>query len=239
MLKIIRAALIGLNLFVWGIVGSFLCLFRPFNSGNALIFARILSFFGRKILGMKVTVKNGDSLNNDSPCIYISNHQSMIDLFVCGKVISRRTVSIGKKSLKFLPFFGPLYWLSGNILIDRENPRKALTMMDQATKRALTEKNTSIWIFPEGTRNPTDTLLDFKRGAFRTAIKAKVPIVPICISSYAQNADFNRLQSTSVAVTILDPISTHDRGTRDSAVLANQCRKAMQETIDRMNAELR
>ncbi|MCP4755992.1 MAG: hypothetical protein GY866_34460 [Proteobacteria bacterium] len=163
----------------------------------------------------------------------------MIDLFVCGKVVSRPTVSVGIKSLKFLPFFGPLYWLSGNILIDRENPRKALTMMDQATQRALTEKNTSIWIFPEGTRNPTNTLLDFKRGVFRTAIKAKVPIVPICISSYAQKADFNRLHSTSVAVTVLDPISTQTCGTRDSTVLANQCRKAMQEAIERMNGELR
>ncbi|MCP4755993.1 MAG: hypothetical protein GY866_34465 [Proteobacteria bacterium] len=67
MLKIIRAVPIGLNLFVWGVAGSVLCLFRPFNSGNALIFARILSFFGRKILGMEVTVANGDSLNNDSP----------------------------------------------------------------------------------------------------------------------------------------------------------------------------
>lgn len=42
-----------------------------------------------------------------------------------------------------------------------------------------------MWIFPEGTRNKKrDSLLPFKRGAFRVAITCKVPIIPVVFSPY-------------------------------------------------------
>ncbi len=38
-------------------------------------------------------------------------------------------------------------------------------------------------MFPEGTRSRGRGLLPLKTGAFRTAIQANVPIVPICASN--------------------------------------------------------
>jgi len=239
LLKAIRAILIAINIAIGGILGSVLCLLRPFHPSNALISGRLLSFWGLPILGLKVTVTQSESPLHDGPCIYVANHQDLIDLFVCGKAVSKRTVSMGKKSLIYIPFFGALYWLSGNILIDRKNARKAVITMDQKTREKLTEKNTSIWIFPEGTRNPTTTLLPFKRGAFRTAIKAKVPIIPVCISSYAYQADYNQWRSRPIKVSMLDPIPTDHLKPRDSEELAKQCREIMQNTINQMNTELR
>ncbi len=239
MLIIIRAILIGTNLITIGTAGTLICLFRPFYTGYTHLFARCFGYFGAKILGLKITVYNPERITNTSSCVYVSNHQNNIDLFICGNVIRRRTVSIGKKSLRFLPFFGQLYWLSGNILIDRDNVRKSLRKMDQDTDKTLKEKDTSIWIFPEGTRNSSETLLPFKRGAFRTAIKSQVPIIPISISSYANKTNFNRIRSCKINVTVLDPISTINLKTRDAARLAQECQDKIQETLTRMNAELR
>lgn len=41
-----------------------------------------------------------------------------------------------------------------------------------------------LWIFPEGTRNTTDEMLPFKKGAFHLALAGHLPILPVVYSSY-------------------------------------------------------
>ncbi len=64
-----------------------------------------------------------------------------------------------------MPLFGQLYWLSGNILIDRKNRTRAFETMAE-TARKIKEKCLSVWIFPEGTRSRGRGLLPFKLGHF-------------------------------------------------------------------------
>ena len=75
------------------------------------------------------------------------------------------TVSLGKRSLVYIPLFGWLYWLSGNILIDRKNKSKARDTLGVAIKKII-ERRISVWVFPEGTRSYSEGLLPFKTGAF-------------------------------------------------------------------------
>lgn len=81
-----------------------------------------------------------------------------------------------------MPLFGQLFWLAGNVLIDRGNAQKARRSM-LTTTHTLQHEETSIWVFPEGTRNLGESLLPFKKGAFQMAIAAGVPIVPVCVST--------------------------------------------------------
>lgn len=72
------------------------------------------------------------------------------------------------------------------IFVDRGgNHNDAVAQASQASKQML-EKKTSIWGFPEGTRNGGQDidLLPFKKGLFYIATQAKVPIVPIVIGNY-------------------------------------------------------
>jgi len=238
MLVVLRILLVLVNFILVSVFGTAFCLFRPFHSGNAWVFARYFAFFGRTVLGIQVTIENEGVIRNAPPSVYISNHQSNLDIFLTGNVIFDRLVSIGKKSLKYIPFFGTLYWLSGNILIDRRNAREAIRSMDRESRRVITENRTSVWIFPEGTRNPNETLLPFKKGAFHTAIKAKVPIVPVCISSYTRKLDFRKLRSGHVKIVVLNPIPTTDHKIGDAGRISQHCREIMQKTIDRINAEI-
>src|SRR5690606_2041971 len=121
-------------------------------------------------------------------CEIVANHQSNYDLFVPVGTVPTRPVSLGKKSLKWIPLFGHLYWLAGNVLLDRGNARRAKQAM-LATTQALRERQVSIWVFPEGTRNQEAELLPFKKGAFQMAIAAGAPIVPVCISRYVEFLD--------------------------------------------------
>src|SRR6218665_1239353 len=207
MLFILRMTMMGLHFIVAGLLGLLLGLCRPFNPDNSRICARLYSLPALCMLRLKLKA-NVDSLyNQDKACVIIANHQSNYDLYVLGRVVPPRTVSLGKKSLKWVPFFGQLYWLAGNVLIDRGNAFKAKQAM-LTTTDTLRHKDTSIWVFPEGTRNLGKGLLPFKKGAFQMAIAAGVPIVPVCVSNYAKRIRVNRWTSGRILIQSLPAIPT-------------------------------
>lgn len=76
-------------------------------------------------------------MKENHPCVIISNHQDNLDIFAGALALPDRTVSIGKRSIIWIPFFGLYYWLSGNILIDRKNKRSAFETMDVAVPKLL------------------------------------------------------------------------------------------------------
>lgn len=237
MLYALRAFFIVLYFILVAAFGILICLIRPFHPDNTRWFGRIYSWGGAAILGIKIRKNNYDSLKNIGPCVYVVNHQDNFDLFVTGSVMPKRTVTIGKKNLRYVPFFGQLYWLSGNIFIDRKNSSNSKVTMSAST-RALTEKNKSIWVFAEGTRNRGKNILPFKKGAFKMAIEAGVPIVPICVSSYINNLDLRRLRSGLAEITVLPPVETKHLTIDDIDSLIKQCWNDMKETIDRMDSEV-
>lgn len=233
----IRLFLIVIYFILVSMLGILICLARPFHPDNTRWFGRIFSWGGAAILGIKISRNNYDSLKNTGPCVYVVNHQDNLDLFICGRVVPKRTVTIGKKNLSYIPFFGQLYWLAGNIYIDRKNRSRSKQTMNSST-RALTTKNTSIWVFAEGTRNRGSNLLPFKKGAFIMAIEAGVPIVPICVSSYAKTMDLTRLKSGLAEIRVLPPIHTDHFSVQDISSLMQQCWDNMKETIDAMDREV-
>ena len=237
MLYVLRWFGVGIYFVLVSLLGIFICLARPFHPDNTRLFGRIFSWGGAALLGIKIKVKNYDSLRKVGPCVYVVNHQDNFDLFVCGRVVPKRTVTLGKKNLRWLPFFGQLYWLAGNIFIDRKNRSRSKITISSSI-RALTEKNTSIWVFVEGTRNRGRNMLPFKKGAFKMAIEAGVPIIPICVSSYARHTDLHRLRSSRAEIRILPPLFTNRLTDEDTNRILQQCWDEMKATIDAMDREI-
>ncbi len=236
MLYPLRVFLIILYFILVAAIGILICLIRPFHPDNTRWFGRIYSWGGAAILGIKIRRHNYDSLKNIGPCVYVVNHQDNFDLFVTGSVMPKRTVTIGKKNLRYLPFFGQLYWLSGNIFIDRKNSSNSKVTMSASTQ-ALTTKNKSIWVFAEGTRNRGKNMLPFKKGAFKMAIEAGVPVVPICVSSYVSNMDLKRLRSVKAEIKVLPPIKTENLTIDDIETVIKECWDTMKATIEQMDKE--
>ncbi|OYU42802.1 MAG: 1-acyl-sn-glycerol-3-phosphate acyltransferase [Burkholderiales bacterium PBB4] len=237
MLYFLRLVLMGVHFVLAAVVNFAIVFVRPFNPDNTRLCGRVYSLPALRILGLQVEVDTTALAGQANPFVLVANHQSNYDLFVFGAVVPRRTVSIGKTSLKWLPLFGQIYWLAGNILIDRGNPAKAKAAMLKTTEVMQCE-DTSIWVFPEGTRNLGKGLLPFKKGAFQTAIAAGVPIVPLCCSSYKRTMHLNRWQAGRVKIRALPPISTRGLTADDVPALMAQCRDAMHGCIDALDAQV-
>ena len=236
MLYLIRMVLMGLNFLLASFVGLVIGLARPFNPDNNRLFARLYSRPALRILGVELQAEVGPLHDQPPGYVIVANHQSNYDLFLLGAVVPPRMACIGKKSLKWVPFFGQLYWLGGNVLIDRGNAYEARRSL-RSTTQVLSKQATSIWIFPEGTRNSGRELLPFKKGAFHMAIEAGVPIVPLCTSRYTRQVNFNRWRSGRVKVRSLAPIPTAGLTTKDIPTLIEQCQAQMQQCIDSMSED--
>lgn len=197
----------------------------------------ILSRVGFKILGIEYEVRRMDLLHRTSPAVIISNHQNNFDMFPGGGAAPRNCVLLGKKNIVFIPFFGQFFWLAGNFLIDRKNKRKSKISMSKITE-GIVSKKISIWILPEGTRSRGRGLLPFKKGAFITAIDAKVPLIQVCFSTYHKKMNFNKWKSGKIIAQVLNPIETLDMNETDVATFAERCHSMMSEQITLLDTEL-
>ena len=205
MLAVIRVFIMFMFILLSCIFGLLLSLVRPFHPNNVHIIA---GWFGSmaKMIGVKLVLTRHQDAENIGPAVYVANHQNSYDLFTVPAMVPKNCVSLGKKSLKWIPFFGQLYWLSGNILIDRANRSKAAGTISKAAEK-IKKNGLSVWVFAEGTRSYGRGLLPFKTGAFHTAMSADVPVVPVCMNTTHKSIKLNRWDNGTIYIEMLAPIS--------------------------------
>lgn len=228
----------GLWFLACSAVGILWLLLVPRNRQTLYMFGRVFCRGLTNLMGWRMEVANRERLDSARPCVFIANHQSFLDVLTFGSVFPERTVSAGKREIDRIPVFGWFYRLSGNLVLDRANPRYARDSLDAAA-RTIREENVSVWFMPEGHRNQAPELLPFKSGAFRLAIAAKVPIVPIVAEPLAVIADTTRhlARPGRVRITVLEPIPTDPAPAGTLAELVASTRARMQDELDRFRGE--
>ena len=180
------------------------------------------------VLGWSLNVDHAERLVAHRPAVLVGNHQSNLDAVVWAAFVPDSTVVIGKKQIGLIPIFGRLFRATGNILIDREDAAKARTSIAEATSR-IQREGLRVWMAPEGHRNQGLEMLPFKKGAFRLAIAAQVPIVPFIVGPLAAVLDARRLlvRSGTISVKVLEPIPTAGMKEYDLPALLSRTRAAM------------
>lgn len=235
MIYILRLIAIAIFAIVTFIFGCGYCLLSPRNPKHVYTFGRLFSKMSR-VLGIKLEIRYAEGAEQVGSAVYIANHQNTYDLFTVSGAIMQRTVTVGKKSLVWIPLFGQLYWITGNILIDRANRSKAAGTIGQVVD-IIKKNKVSVWMFPEGTRSRGRGLLPFKTGAFHAAIGAQVPIVPIVCSS-TDKVKLNRWNNGLVIVEVMKPIVTQGLAKEDVRNLLTQSRKIMAAKLEELDQEV-
>ena len=146
-------------------------------------------------------------------CVIIANHQSPWETFFFQWHFSP-LLTILKKELLHIPFFGWGLRIMDPIAIDRSHPVKALKQIRTISLQRLKD-NKRIIIFPEGTRMPTDQLGIYKRSAADIAKEAGVPLIPVAHNGgkYWLNKKVIKIPGT-IQVIVGDPIDMTDKNTK-------------------------
>jgi putative phosphoserine phosphatase/1-acylglycerol-3-phosphate O-acyltransferase len=134
---------------------------------------------GTALSGVELQVEGEQHLYAQRPAVFIFNHQSALDSLLMARLVRRDVVGVAKRELESAPVLGALLRLAGTVFVDRGDRAQATLAMQPAID-AMRE-GWSVAIAPEGTRSATQKLGPFKKGAFRMAMAAGVPIVPVVI----------------------------------------------------------
>jgi 1-acyl-sn-glycerol-3-phosphate acyltransferase len=125
---------------------------------------------------VKIEYKDYEDGKKIGPCVYVSNHRSFSDGFLLAhlNVEGVQVVNIWPFRIPVLGFMARLAgYLSINEMTFEEFSQKACELLGQGV---------SIGAFPEGSRSGNKTLMSFHGSAFRVALMARCPIVPVCIT---------------------------------------------------------
>ncbi|HTQ07502.1 MAG TPA: lysophospholipid acyltransferase family protein [Polyangiaceae bacterium] len=164
-----------------------------------------------------------------APCVYVSNHQSMVDILaVFATYLPYRWVS--KRENFFAPFLGWTMWLNGYVPLRRGHLPSIRRMLRRC--EAELRAGNSLFVFPEGTRSDDGELKTFFRGAFWLAARAGVPVVPVVVEGTRDILPKRSLliRPQTVLVRVLPPVDPRpfagdDRGLR--ALVHEQMREAL------------
>ena len=229
-MAVVRKILAWISVPVLCLLALVLYLARPFNPDNNRLLGWIVARVGRCLVGMKRPLYGAENMPQDRPTVIIANHQQNDDLFLMGDLLPPRTVAVGKSSLVWVPFFGQVFWLGGNIILNRGRSRKAVAVME-ATSEAINQQRKSIWVFPEGTRSRGRGPGSFKKGAFHTAIAAGAPITMVCAGEYHGKTRGWSGRREPVPMRILPPVETQGLTSADIPELIARCHQQMSEAI--------
>ena len=161
------------------------------------------------------------------PFIAVSNHESYADIFLISH-FPWEMKWLSKDTIFRIPVMGWMMRMAKDIPIKRGKRESVVSAMQGCRDRL--GRKVSVMIFPEGTRSKTDDLLPFKDGAFKLAIEAQVPIVPIAVAGTRDcmakhSFAFRRARAKA---RVLTPIPTTGLTNADVASLRERTR----ETID-------
>jgi putative phosphoserine phosphatase/1-acylglycerol-3-phosphate O-acyltransferase len=166
------------------------------------------------INGVKLNVVGREHLWEQRPAVFIFNHRNQFDAFIVARLIERDWTGVAKKEMANAPITGPITTVLGKLadvaFIDRADSASAVAGLQAIQEVA--KKGLSVLIAPEGSRLDTTEVGRFKKGAFRMAMAADIPIVPIVIRNAELIASRNgaSLHPGTVDVAVLPPISVGD-----------------------------
>lgn len=168
--------------------------------------------------------------------VVVANHLSDADPFLLS-FLPWDMRWLAKEELYRLPLIGQLMRYGGDIPINRKSREGARHAMEEM--RTSLEAGISIMMFPEGTRSRDGNLLPFKDGAFRLAVEAGAPILPIAIegTEACRPKGAKWIGEASARARILSPIEIQGEGIDAVEAIRDRARAQIEEAVRSMRAE--
>lgn len=183
--------------------------------------------------GCRLEIRGAEHVDRSRSHVVVANHLSNLDIMTCFAAIPLPIRYLAKKELFKIPILAQAMRAVGIVEVDRGGRATAIRSVNRQAAPVI-ERGHSLIIYPEGTRSRTGLLQTFKKGAFRMAIDADMPVLPVTIdgSWEAWEPHSPWVHGKRTITVIIDPAIETAGLTRDDVEdLRNRARAIVSENL--------
>lgn len=171
-----------------------------------------------------------ENIPKENGFIFFPNHQGMFDVLVFLESCPVPFSFVIKKEASNIILLKQVIAALKAIPIDREDTRQSMQVILQVAEEV--KKGRNFLIFAEGTRSKLgNKLLPFKGGTFKSAVKAKCPIVPCALIDSFKPFDESSIAPVTVKLIYLPPIPYEDYAGMKTPEIAEMVKGRIEDAI--------
>jgi len=171
-----------------------------------------------------------ENLPKENGYILFPNHQGMFDVLAFLESCPAPFAFVMKKEAAGVILLKQVMKATGSLVIDREDIRQSMQVI--LTMAEEVKKGRNFLIFAEGTRSREgNRVQEFKGGSFKSAMKAKCPIVPCAIIDSFIPFDEKHIRPVTVKVHYLKPMYYEEYKDMKSVEIAHEVKRRIEEVI--------
>ncbi len=171
-----------------------------------------------------------ENIPKEDGFIFFPNHQGLFDVLVFLDSCPRPFSFVIKKEASNIILLKQIVRALGAYAMDRDDIRQSMKVINAVTEDVKRGKN--FLIFAEGTRSRQgNKLLEFKGGSFKSATKAKCPIVPCALIDSFKPYDEKSIRPVTVKLIYMPPIYYEEYKDMKTVEIAQEVRRRIERTI--------
>jgi 1-acyl-sn-glycerol-3-phosphate acyltransferase len=183
------------------------------------------------LIGCRIRLAGREHLATPPPRVFVSNHTSYFDVLVLMAALGSEYHFVAKSEVHSMLFIGTFLRKLGHFAFDRSDPHARVRQAE--TIEAALGRGESVFVFPEGTFTPQEAVRAFHLGAFRAAVAARCPVIPVALAGtrrFLRDGTYLP-RPASIKLTICPPIAPapgdQDASWRDVVGLRDAARAAI------------
>ncbi len=179
---------------------------------------------------VKVITSGVENLPTEGGYVMFPNHQGMFDVMAFLQSHKKPLTTVMKKENRTVPLLKRLIPLFDAEIIDRDDIRQSMTVIQNMTRRV--KEGEIFIIFAEGTRSKRGNMMGtFKGGSFKSAMNARCPIVPVALIDSFKPFDVKSIKKVTVQLRYLKPLYYEDYKGMKSLEIAELVSRQIKEEI--------
>ena len=179
---------------------------------------------------VKIEAHGLENLPEKDGFIMFPNHQGLFDVLVFFESCPRPFAFVIKKEAANIILLKQVRKALGSLVMDREDIRQSMKVIQTMAEEV--KKGRNFLIFPEGTRSRQGNhTLEFKGGTFKSAVKAKCPIVPCALIDSFIPFDESSIRPVTVHLYYLKPLYYEEYQNMKTTQIAEEVKRRIDEAI--------
>lgn len=188
--------------------------------------------------GGNVTIEayGRENIPEENGFIFFPNHQGLYDVLAIVEACPRPFSVVAKKEVANVPLLKQVFACMKAYMIDRSDIRQSMQVISNVT--AEVKKGRNYLIFAEGTRSKKGNhMLEMKGGSFKSATKAKCPIVPVALLDSFKPFDTSSTAPVTVQVHFLKPFYYEEYKDMKTTEIAKEVKERIESELRRFDTE--